>query len=90
MLPAEAKGGRQASEALLHPNAQLDGLIHGHPGTFLPDLVRSLLPVVDDFERAMRVETPDREYAKGIENQGGFGIAAQMKAELLKHQQVAQ
>ena len=29
-------------------------------------------------------------YAKGIENQGGFGIAAQMKAELLKHQQVAQ
>ena len=30
------------------------------------------------------------EYAKGIENQGGFGIAAQMKAELLKHQQVAQ
>jgi len=30
------------------------------------------------------------EYAKGIEQQGGFGIAAQMKAELLKHQQVAQ
>lgn len=29
------------------------------------------------------------QYAKGIENQGGFGIAAQMKAELLKHQQVA-
>ncbi len=27
------------------------------------------------------------EYAKGIEQQGGFGIAAQMKAELLKHQQ---
>jgi peptidoglycan hydrolase FlgJ len=30
------------------------------------------------------------QYAKGIESQGGFGIAAQMKAELLKHQQVAQ
>jgi Rod binding domain-containing protein len=29
------------------------------------------------------------QYAKTIENQGGFGIAAQMKAELLKHQQVA-
>jgi flagellar protein FlgJ len=28
------------------------------------------------------------QYAKGIEGQGGFGIAAQMKAELLKHQQV--
>jgi len=31
------------------------------------DLVRDLLPVLDDFERAMRVETPDREYARGIE-----------------------
>ena len=30
------------------------------------------------------------QYAKGIEQRGGFGIAAQMKAELLKHQQVAQ
>ncbi|HEY0266237.1 MAG TPA: rod-binding protein [Rhizomicrobium sp.] len=29
------------------------------------------------------------QYAKGIEKQGGFGIAAQMKAELLKHQQAA-
>jgi molecular chaperone GrpE len=31
------------------------------------DLVRDLLPMLDDFERALRVETPDREYAKGIE-----------------------
>jgi molecular chaperone GrpE len=31
------------------------------------DLVRDLLPMLDDFERAMRVETADREYAKGIE-----------------------
>ena len=29
------------------------------------------------------------QYAKSIENEGGFGIAAQMKAELLKHQQAA-
>ena len=29
------------------------------------------------------------QYAKGIEAQGGFGIADQMKAELLKHQQIA-
>ncbi len=27
------------------------------------------------------------EYGKSIEKQGGFGMAAQMKAELLKHQQ---
>lgn len=31
------------------------------------DLVKELLPVLDDFERAMRVETADREYAKGVE-----------------------
>ena len=29
------------------------------------------------------------QYAKGITNQGGFGLAAHMQAELLKHQQGA-
>jgi flagellar protein FlgJ len=28
------------------------------------------------------------EYGKSIEQQGGFGLARQMQAELLKHQQV--
>jgi molecular chaperone GrpE len=31
------------------------------------DVVRSLLPVLDDFERARKVETADKEYAKGVE-----------------------
>jgi molecular chaperone GrpE len=31
------------------------------------DLIKELLPVVDDFERALKVETADRDYAKGIE-----------------------
>jgi molecular chaperone GrpE len=31
------------------------------------ELVRDLLPVLDDFERALRVETADKEYVKGIE-----------------------
>jgi molecular chaperone GrpE len=31
------------------------------------DLVRNLLPVLDDFERALKVETADKDYAKGIE-----------------------
>jgi molecular chaperone GrpE len=31
------------------------------------DLVRDLLPVLDDFERALKVETSDRNYAKGVE-----------------------
>jgi len=31
------------------------------------DLVKELLPVVDDFERALQVETADRDYAKGVE-----------------------
>jgi molecular chaperone GrpE len=31
------------------------------------EIVRELLPVIDDFERALKVESADREYAKGIE-----------------------
>jgi molecular chaperone GrpE len=31
------------------------------------DLVRNLLPVLDDFERAVKVETNDQNYAKGVE-----------------------
>ncbi|MGE5487896.1 MAG: nucleotide exchange factor GrpE [bacterium] len=31
------------------------------------EIVRELLPVLDDFERALRHETADKDYAKGIE-----------------------
>ena len=31
------------------------------------DLVKDILPIVDDFERALQVETTDRNYAKGVE-----------------------
>jgi molecular chaperone GrpE len=31
------------------------------------ETLRSLLPVLDDFERALKVETADTDYAKGIE-----------------------
>jgi len=31
------------------------------------DLLKELLPVADDFERALKVEHADREYAKGVE-----------------------
>ena len=31
------------------------------------DLLREMLPVLDDFERALKVETADRGYAKGVE-----------------------
>jgi molecular chaperone GrpE len=31
------------------------------------DFVRDILPIVDDFERALKVETADRDYAKGVE-----------------------
>ena len=31
------------------------------------DLVKDILPILDDFERALKVETGDPEYAKGIE-----------------------
>ena len=31
------------------------------------ELVREILPALDDFERALKIETTDREYAKGVE-----------------------
>lgn len=31
------------------------------------DLVRNILPVLDDFERALKVEAADQNFAKGIE-----------------------
>jgi molecular chaperone GrpE len=31
------------------------------------DLVKDILPILDDFERALQVETTDRNYAKGVE-----------------------
>jgi molecular chaperone GrpE len=31
------------------------------------DVVKSLLPILDDFERALKTETADKEYAKGVE-----------------------
>jgi molecular chaperone GrpE len=31
------------------------------------DMVKDVLPVLDDFERARKVETADRHYAKGVE-----------------------
>jgi molecular chaperone GrpE len=31
------------------------------------DVVRDVLPILDDFERALNVETADRNYAKGVE-----------------------
>jgi molecular chaperone GrpE len=31
------------------------------------EAVRALLPILDDFERALKTETADKEYAKGME-----------------------
>jgi molecular chaperone GrpE len=31
------------------------------------DAVRTLLPIADDFERALKVESADKEYARGME-----------------------
>ena len=31
------------------------------------DMVRDILPILDDFERALQVDTADRDYARGVE-----------------------
>ena len=30
------------------------------------ELVREILPILDDFDRALKIETADTEYAKGV------------------------
>lgn len=40
----------------------------------------------EEMFRSMMID----QYAKRMADQGGFGLAAHMQAELLKHQQVAQ
>lgn len=42
------------------------------------DLVKEILPVVDDFDRALQVETADANYAKGVR------LIYQRLAEILK------
>jgi molecular chaperone GrpE len=42
------------------------------------DLVKDILPILDDFERGLKVETADRNYAKGVE------LIYQRMAETLK------
>jgi len=42
------------------------------------ELVRDILPALDDFERALQHETADQEYAKGVE------LIYQRLAEILK------
>jgi molecular chaperone GrpE len=42
------------------------------------DLIKDILPILDDFERALKVETADRNYAKGVE------LIYQRMAETLK------
>jgi molecular chaperone GrpE len=31
------------------------------------DVLKAMLPILDDFERALKTETADKEYAKGVE-----------------------
>ena len=47
------------------------------------ELVRDILPVLDDCERALQVETADRDYAKGVEliYQGLFETLKKMGLE---------
>jgi molecular chaperone GrpE len=50
------------------------------------DVVRELLPVLDDFERALKVESSDRDYVKGMEliYQRLFGTLKKMGLEPLE------
>ena len=46
------------------------------------DAVRELLPILDDFERALKVEAPHSDYAKGVEMIYGRMLEAMKKLGL--------
>jgi len=65
---------QELNDRLLRARAEFDNArrrAERERGEFLQfaamDLVRDILPVVDDFERALKVETADKDYAKGVE-----------------------
>ena len=43
------------------------GLVLEHAAGLVPEAVRALLPILDDFERATKSESSDKEYSKGME-----------------------
>ena len=52
------------------------------------EAVRALLPVLDDFERALKVQTTDQEYVKGVEliYQRMFEVLAKLGLERIEAQ----
>jgi molecular chaperone GrpE len=69
-----AAGKAEAEERLLRLRAEFDNYrrrVERERADFLQyaaaDLVRQVLPVLDDFERALKHETADRDYAKGVD-----------------------
>jgi molecular chaperone GrpE len=69
-----AAGKAEAEERLLRLRAEFDNhrrRVERERADFLQyaaaDLVQQVLPVLDDFERALKHETADRDYAKGVE-----------------------
>jgi molecular chaperone GrpE len=64
----------EAEDRLLRTRAEFDNFrrrVERERSDFVQysagETVKEILPVVDDFERALKVETADREYAKGVE-----------------------
>lgn len=56
---------RQADHENFRRRAEKERIEHAEYAAM--DAVKAFLPILDDFERAIGVETTDREYARGIE-----------------------
>ena len=69
-----AKERAELQERLLYARAEFDNArkrFEQQRSDYLQfaamDMVKEILPVLDDFERALKVETADRNYSKGVE-----------------------
>ncbi|MFN0105595.1 MAG: nucleotide exchange factor GrpE [Bryobacteraceae bacterium] len=56
---------RQADQENYRRRAEKERIEHAEYAAM--DAVKAFLPILDDFERAVGVETTDKEYARGIE-----------------------
>lgn len=92
-----ASQGRATPPAPTENAAKAAKAAHDYEGVFIAQLLGTMfasIPTDGPFgggqgEAMFRSLLVDH-YAQSMADQGGFGLAAHMQAELLKHQQVAQ
>ena len=87
MLPQAAKGGLDAGKAAAVSKEYESVFISQFLGSMFQGISTDGITGGGQGEEMFRSMMVD-QYAKGLTQKGGFGLATAMQAELMKHQQV--